>query len=146
MSLFCPDSGDCHRTSLHTSEKMKKRRLLMNALVWAAIRRMFGRLLAGLFLSFPFLFARALAAPPPGSGESVSKNAWDIAVIDQVLATVKPGQKMVPFGDVGMKPEDLRVFRKRLVEEQGRSSEGPSPAADTPPGTAFKWPAGIVPY
>ena len=67
-------------------------------------------------------------------------------MIDQVLATVKPGQKMVPFGDVGIKPEVLQVFRQRLVDGQSGPTEGPSPTADTPPGTAFKWPAGIVPY
>ena|SRR5438067_704810 len=86
------------------------------------------------------------AAPSPGSSEPPPKNAWDIAAIDRVLVTVKPGQKMVPFGDVGMKPEDLKVFRQKLVNEQLGTAEGPSPAADTPPGTAFKWPAGTVPY
>jgi hypothetical protein len=33
-----------------------------------------------------------------------------------------------------------------LVEEQARSSQRPSPTADTPPGTAFKWTGGIIPY
>ena len=68
-----------------------------------------------------------------GSSEPPSKNAWDIAVIDKALATVKPGQKMVPFGDVGIKPEVLRAFRQKLVDEQGGNSQGPSPTADTPP-------------
>jgi hypothetical protein len=67
-------------------------------------------------------------------------------VIDKALATVKPGQKMVPFGDVGIKPDVLRAFRQKLVDEQGGSSQGPSPMADTPPGTAFEWPSGTVPY
>jgi hypothetical protein len=97
-----------------------------------------------LFLSL--LLVGLLAALPSGSSAPPLKNAWDIGVIDKALATVKPGQKMVPFGDVGIKPEDLKVFRQRLVDEQARSSQGPSPTADTPPGTAFKWPAGIVPY
>jgi Astacin (Peptidase family M12A) len=118
----------------------------MNTSIVAEICRMLGRLLmAGLLLS-SILPVGVLAAPPLGSGEPVPKNALDIAVIDQVLATVKPGQKMVPFGDVGMKPEDLRVFRQKLVDEQARSGQGPSPTVDTPPGTAFKWPAGVVPY
>ena len=118
----------------------------MNTSVVAAICRMLGRLLIARFLLlFSFLPVGLLAAPPLGSGEAL-KNAWDIAVIDQVLATVKPGQKMVPFGDVGIKPDVLRAFRQKLVEEQGGSNEGPSPSADTPPGTAFKWPAGVVPY
>ena len=76
----------------------------MNASVVAAICRMLGRLLIA-FVLFSFLPVGLLAAPPSGSGEPLSKNAWDIAVIDQVLATVKPGQKMVPFGDVGIKPD-----------------------------------------
>lgn len=97
-----------------------------------------------LFLSL--LLVGLLAALPSGSSAPPLKNAWDIGVIDKALATVKPGQKMVRFGDVGIKPEDLKVFRQRLVDEQARSSQGPSPTADTPPGTAFKWPAGIVPY
>ena len=53
---------------------------------------------------------------------------------------------MVPFGDVGIKPDVLRALRQKLVDEQGGSSQGPSPMADTPPGTAFKWPSGTVPY
>jgi hypothetical protein len=118
----------------------------MNTLVVTAIRRMPGRPLAVLYLLLALSIpARALAATSPGSREPVSKNAWDIAVIDQVLATVKPGQKIVAFGDVGIRPEVLQVFRQRLVDGQS-GTEGPSPTADTPPGTAFKWPAGIVPY
>ena len=48
-------------------------------------------------------------------------------MIDKALATVKPGQQMVPFGDVGIKPDVLRAFRQKLVDEQGGSSQGPSP-------------------
>ena len=117
----------------------------MTVLRVTAIRRLLGRLLLAPFFLL-FLPARALAAPLPASGEPGSQNAWDIAVIDQVLATVKPGQKMVPFGDFGIKPEVLKIFRQRLVEQQARTIRGPSPTAATPPGTAFKWPAGIVPY
>src|SRR5690349_9571711 len=109
--------------------------------------RMLGRLLIAPFLLFSLVpIGLSAAAPSPGSGEPLPKNAWDIAVIDRVLATVKPGQKMVPFGDVGMRPEELKIFRQRLVDEQMGTSEAPSPAAVTPPGTAFKWPAGVVPY
>ena len=119
----------------------------MDRLIVAAICRVPRRLLTARFLLlFSFLPVGLLAAPPLGSGEPLSKNAWDIAVIDQVLATVKPGQNMVPFGDVGIRPEVLQVFRQRLVDGQSGTAEGPSPTADTPPGTAFKWPAGIVPY
>ena len=118
----------------------------MSTLIVAAICRMPGRLLAIPFFLFLFLSAGALAAASPGSGEPLLKNAWDIGVIDKALATVKPGQQMVPFGDVGIKPDVLRAFRQKLVDEQGGSSQGPSPMADTPPGTAFKWPSGTVPY
>ena len=119
----------------------------MSTLIVAAICRMPGRLLVTPFLLlFLFLSAGALAAAVPGSGEPLLKNAWDIGVIDKALATVKPGQQMVPFGDVGIKPDVLRAFRQKLVDEQGGSSQGPSPMADTPPGTAFKWPSGTVPY
>ena len=97
-------------------------------------------------LFFSFLPVGLLAAPPSGSSVPPLKNAWDIGVIDKALATVKPGQKMVPFGDVGIKPEVLRAFRQKLVDEQGGNNQGPSPAADTPPGTAFKWPSGTIPY
>jgi len=119
----------------------------MDRLIVVTICRVARRPLTALFLlSFSFLPLGLLAAPASGSGDSLSTNAWDIAVIDQALATVKPGQKMVPFGDVGIKPEVLQVFRQRLVDGQSGTTEGPSPTADTPPGTAFKWPAGIVPY
>ena len=94
----------------------------MNTLVVTAIRRMPGRPLAVLYLLLALSIpARALAATSPGSREPVSKNAWDIAVIDQVLATVKPGQKIVAFGDVGIRPEVLQVFRQRLVDGQSGS-------------------------
>ncbi|HEU0208912.1 MAG TPA: M12 family metallopeptidase, partial [Candidatus Udaeobacter sp.] len=109
----------------------------MNASVVSA------RLLLSLFSLVPL---GLLATPPSASSAPPLKNAWDIAVIDKALANVKPGQKMVPFGDVGIKPEVLRAFRQRLVAEQTPSGEGPSPTVDTPPGTAFKWPSGTVPY
>jgi len=96
-----------------------------------------------------FIISGFLVFPLPleGSQQASSKNAWDIAVMDQVLATVTPGQKMVRFGDVGIEPEKLKMFRDRLVAEQtAGAGERPSPDAVTPPGTAFKWPAGIIPY
>jgi hypothetical protein len=99
-----------------------------------------------LLLLFSFLPVGLLAAPPSGSSAPPLRNTWDIGVIDKALATVKPGQKMVRFGDVGIKPEVLRAFRQKLADEQGGNNQGPSPAADTPPGTAFKWPSGTVPY
>jgi hypothetical protein len=97
-------------------------------------------------LFFSVLPVGLLAAPPSGSSAPSLENAWDIRVIDEALATAKPGQKVIRFGDVGIKPEVLRAFRQKLVDEQGGNNQGPLPAADTPPGTAFKWPSGAVPY
>ncbi len=85
------------------------------------IRRLLWRLFVASFLfsAFP---QGVVTASLQESRDPLPKNAWDIAVIDKVLATVKPGQKMVPFGDVGIKPDDLKMFRQRLVEEQARSA------------------------
>jgi len=99
----------------------------MSTRIVAAICRMPGRLLATPFFLFLFLSAGALAAAVPGSDEPLLKNAWDIGVIDKALATVKPGQQMVPFGDVGIKPDVLRAFRQKLVDEQGGSRGRPAP-------------------
>ncbi len=89
----------------------------------------------------------SLASAAPVNGTTGAKNAQDIAVIDRALATAKPGQDYVVFGDVGVKPEILKIFRKRLVAEQsGPSGPKPMPDADTPPGTTFKWTGGSVPY
>jgi len=53
----------------------------------------------------------------------------------------------VVFGDVGVKPEVLKIFRDRLVAEQeGASSPTPMPDAVTPPNTTFPWTGGTVPY
>ncbi|MGI8432923.1 MAG: M12 family metallopeptidase [Chthoniobacterales bacterium] len=104
------------------------------------------RLGAGLLLISIFA-ASAWAASSPGERASRAKNAWDIAVIDRALATAKPGQKWVPFGDVGIKPELLKIFRERLVADRARAdSSTPGPEAVTPPNTTFKWPSGIVRY
>jgi hypothetical protein len=117
----------------------------MSTLTPSGIRTTLGRVLSGPFsFLLPGLFV--LATPAVVSGEPLPKNAWDIAVIDRALAGVKPGQKMVPFGDVGMKPAALKAFRQRLLDEQTGSIEAPAPAFDTPPGTAFKWPGGIIAY
>ena len=102
------------------------------------IRRILGRLIVVFFVSSVLFVSFAWAGP---------NNARDIAVIDRALATVLPGQRMVRFGDVGITPEQLRIFRERLVAEQTASgAESPSPNVVTPPGTTFKWPGGIVPF
>ena len=104
------------------------------------------RLSVALLLSL-FAIAHVLASPGASVGGQAAKNTADIAIIDHALATVQPGQRIVPFGDVGLTPEQLRAFRARLVaEENGSSAEHPSPDAVTPPGTTFKWPGGIVPF
>ena len=105
-----------------------------------------GRLSAALlFISLPA--AQVLAAPISGSRGPMAKNAREIAVIDQALATAKPGQKWVPFGDVGVKSEVLKIFRERLLADQTRiDSSSPSPEAVTPPNTTFKWPNGNISY
>ena len=92
-----------------------------------------------------FVLSTAATAGSPGLSGNSTKNAADIAVIDRVLATVQPGQTTVKFGDCGMRVSDLQVFRARLVAEQSPLSS-PTPYADTPEGTAFKWPNGIVYY
>jgi hypothetical protein len=74
---------------------------------------------------------------------SAADNSWDIAVIERALASAKPGDKWIKFGDVGLRPEQLRLSRDRLVAQQQRK---PFPKVITPSGTAFKWPGGNVPY
>ena len=106
------------------------------------------RFLPGLLPLLVIALSPCVAAAPGAMPRAqLSKNAPDIAVIDRVLATAKPGQTVVQFGDVGMKVEQLKVFRERLVAEQtGRPAGTPAPNVATPPGTAFKWPGGIVPF
>lgn len=66
----------------------------------------------------------------------------DIAIIDRALASAKPGDVTVKFGDCGMRIADLQTFRARLVAEQ---TPGAAPLAVTP-NTTFKWPNGMVYY
>ena len=106
------------------------------------IRRTPGQIAVLLFLSLGSLTTAA-----PLTGASPGRNGQDIAVIDRALATFQPGQRYVVFGDVGVKPEVLKVFRDRLVAEQNEaSSPGPMPDAVTPPNTTFPWIGGSVPY
>ena len=72
----------------------------------------------------------------------------DIAVYDSLLANLKPDQTIVPFGDVGITPAQLREFRERLVRLQEAAVKGvaPEPEVITPAGTTFKWPGGNVFY
>lgn len=68
---------------------------------------------------------------------AADRNARDIAIIDRILAGVKPGQTMVELGDVGMTPAQLQAIRDGLAGGGGTNIV-------TPPGTAFKWPGGLV--
>jgi hypothetical protein len=69
----------------------------------------------------------------------------DIAIIDRALASAKPGDPWVKFGDVGIKYADLQLFRDRLAGTEPGGT-GPRPLVVTPAGTAFKWPSGNVNY
>lgn len=76
-----------------------------------------------------------------------SRNAADIAVIDRAIAAAAPGQEWVRFGDVGMRVADLKMFRDRLIAlDNPEGTQNPEPYSDTPNGTAFKWPSGVVNY
>jgi hypothetical protein len=75
-----------------------------------------------------------------------SDSAPDIAVIDRAIASALPSQDRVRFGDVGMRVSDLKIFRDRLagtISTQSRMGI-PVPSSDTPNGTVFKWPGGVV--
>ena len=97
-------------------------------------------------LSVPFalcLLGSIVIAGP--AAKNVDNNA-DIAVIDRALATEKPGDRWIKFGDVGVTRQQLQTFRDRLVAEQtGKPSPAPQPEVVTPP-TTFKWPSGNVYY
>jgi hypothetical protein len=47
----------------------------------------------------------------------------DIAIIDRALASGKPGDPWVKFGDVGIKYADLQQYRDRL-EQPNRAVRG----------------------
>ncbi len=75
---------------------------------------------------------------------AVQKRSYDLVLVEQALARVRPDQSYVVFGDVGLAPWQLKAFRDRLLaEERGQTVHID---ADTPPGTAYKWPGGIVPF
>ena len=90
----------------------------------------------------------AVDPAPAGSTQPATDHSWDIAVIDRALASAKPGDPWVKFGDVGIKYADLKVFRDRLAGKASAPTPHPgvTPEVVTPPGTAFKWPLGNVNY
>jgi len=76
---------------------------------------------------FLLLSLASFATAAPLNGTVPGRNAQDIAIIDRALATFQSGQDYVVFGDVGVKPEVLKIFRDRLVAEQeGASSPTPT--------------------
>lgn len=76
----------------------------------------------------------------------------DLAIIDAALASAKPTDPYVRFGDVGIQYADLKVYRDRLAamasgpSRQSTSGNFVTPQALTPAGTTWKWPNGIVYY
>jgi hypothetical protein len=97
-----------------------------------------------LIISQTALGAASLALSP--SMGTASNNAPDIAAIDRAIASTLPGQERVRFGDVGMRVSDLKIFRDRLAGTAStqRRTGSPVPSSDTPNGSAFKWPGGMV--
>ncbi len=104
------------------------------------------RKIAWLLLGVLALSSEAFAVAPNDSG----KNAKDIAVIDRVLATAKPGATTIMFGDCGMSISTLETFRARLAAEDSAAqastqAQGATPLAVTTPTTTL-WPGGVVNY
>jgi len=63
---------------------------------------------------------------------------WNLAVIDRILAGVKPGQQLAQVGDMQILVYNLRAWRNRLAG-------GPLPES-TFDGTAPSWTGGVVYY
>jgi len=82
---------------------------------------------------------------PAGPARSESHKSYDLVLIEQALARVRPDQPYVVFGDIGIAGWQLKAFRDRLRAEQ-RGENWDQVDADTPPGTSFKWTGGIIPY
>src|SRR5262249_17260841 len=95
--------------------------------------------IAGLISLIPQVPASA------GSTRSESQKSYDLVLVEKALAQVRPDQPYVAFGDIGIAAWQLKAFRSRLIaEETGQGTDQID--ADTPPGTAFKWTGGIIPY
>ncbi len=69
---------------------------------------------------------------------AAQNNAWDVAVLDRILAATPPGQKLAQVGD-------MQILVSRLSEWRDRLAGKPVPllAFD---GVAAKWPGGVIPY
>jgi hypothetical protein len=92
------------------------RRLLLN---WA-------------LLSAALLISRQLPA------QTQDSTAWSVAVLDKLLAGVKPGQNLVQVGDMQILATNLRTWRNQLAG-------GPTPSLAFD-GTAPTWTGGNVYY
>lgn len=90
------------------------------------------------FLVAVFLLSKVSCNESNLFAQQVAKDhAMDVAVIDRALATAKPSDPWVTFGDVGIKYSLLKAYRDQLAG---------LPNVVTPPGTTFKWPGGNVNY
>src|SRR5689334_22140016 len=100
---------------------------------------------------FSRLFARwlvvvglaGLVSSIPAATAATAKT-YDLVLVERALARAQAGEN-VQFGDVGIALWQLQAFRDRLVAEQ-HDQQWNQIDADTPPGTAFKWPGGVIPY
>ena len=72
--------------------------------------------------AFVFALVGQMLAQPSSKTGVATNHAADIAVIDRALATAKPGDKYVKFGDVGIKVADLQVRFARTFELEVRRS------------------------
>src|ERR1700693_3084075 len=85
-----------------------------------------------------FAFVVLLALLSFSSASQAQSNAWDIAVLDKILASVPPGQTLAQVGDMFIKVSVLQASRSQLAG-------GPHPllAFD---GTTPTWTGGNVYY
>jgi Astacin (Peptidase family M12A) len=104
--------------------------------------RFFGRWLLIIGLIGPGSLLPAQGGP---SLNRSGQDSHDLVLVERALARARAGETVIPFGDIGIAAWQLKAFRARLIAaEKGERTDQID--ADTPPGTAFKWPGGIIPY
>ena len=91
------------------------------------------------------LFGAIGRADLPPSREA--DHSWDVAVINKILAQVRPGQQIVPVGDMGFKVTVLEAWRDHLASTSLMFVAG----AGRRPNSAFAggvvtWTSGTIPY
>jgi hypothetical protein len=64
------------------------------------------------------LFSTLLLAPPPLRAQAQSGD-WNVAVLDQILARTRPGQKLVQVGDMEILVTNLTVWRDEIAGAGG---------------------------